>query len=72
MAERQTMTIEEVVRKVIVDAHADVLSEAVRLLAQELMEAEASELVGAVSVGSVWPSRYIARRGGTLQTALWP
>ncbi len=46
MAGAQRMTIEEVVRKVLRDEHADVIRESVRLLAQELMEAEVAELVG--------------------------
>jgi hypothetical protein len=41
------MTIEEVVRKVLLDEHADVIREAVRAVAAELMEAEVSELIGA-------------------------
>jgi transposase-like protein len=41
------MTIEEVVRQVLRDEHADVIRESVRLVAQELMEAEVSELIGA-------------------------
>jgi transposase-like protein len=41
------MTIEEVVRKVLLDEHADVLREAAKAVAQELMELEVSELVGA-------------------------
>jgi transposase-like protein len=41
------MAIEEVVRKVLVDEHADVLRESVRWLVQQLMEVEVSELIGA-------------------------
>jgi putative transposase len=41
------MTIEEVVRKVLLDEHADMLREAVKAVAQELMELEVSGLVGA-------------------------
>ncbi len=41
------MTIEEVVRKVLADEHADVIRDSVRWLVQELMESEVSELVGA-------------------------
>src|SRR4051794_17633759 len=40
------MAIEEVVRKVLADEHADVIRESVRWVVQELMEAEVSELVG--------------------------
>src|SRR5829696_6985856 len=41
------MTIEEVVRKVLLDEHADVIREAVKAIAAELMELEVSELIGA-------------------------
>jgi putative transposase len=41
------MTIEEVVRKVLADEHADVIREAVKAVAAELMELEVSELIGA-------------------------
>ena len=47
MAGADRMAIEEVVRKVLVDEHADVLRESVRWLAGQLMEAEVSELIGA-------------------------
>ena len=47
MAGRDRMTIEEVVRQVLRDEHADVIRESVRVVAQELMEAEISELIGA-------------------------
>ena len=48
MAGRDRMTIEEVVRRVLRDEHADVIGESVRAVARELMEAEVSELIGAV------------------------
>jgi putative transposase len=41
------MTIEEVVRKVLLDEHADVIREAVKAIAAEMMELEVSELIGA-------------------------
>ena len=41
------MTIEEVVRKVLLDEHADVIREAVKAVAAEMMEFEVSELIGA-------------------------
>ena len=63
MAERQSMTIEELVRKVMVDEHADVLREAVRLLAQELMEADVSELIGAAR-GERNPEGRLTQRNG--------
>ena len=47
MAGRERMTIEEVVRRVLRDEHADVIHESVRAVAQELMEAEVSGLIGA-------------------------
>jgi putative transposase len=47
MAERQSMTIDEVVRRVMVDEHVDVLRESVRLVVRELLDAEVSELIGA-------------------------
>ena len=47
MAGMDRMTITEVVREVLRDEHADVIRESVRAVAQELMEAEISELIGA-------------------------
>jgi putative transposase len=47
MAGAERMTIEEVVRKVLREEHGDVIRESVRVVAQELMEAEVSELIGA-------------------------
>jgi transposase-like protein len=47
MAGQDRMTILEVVREVLRDEHADVIRESVRAVAQELMEAEISELIGA-------------------------
>src|SRR3954463_4948332 len=41
------MTIEEVVKKVLLDEHADVVREAVKAVAAEMMELEVSELIGA-------------------------
>src|SRR3954452_4916016 len=41
------MTIEEVVRQVLREEHGEVIRESVRAVAQELMEAEVSELIGA-------------------------
>src|SRR5215216_1700062 len=41
------MTIEEVVRRVLLDEHADVIREAVNAIAAEMMELEVSELIGA-------------------------
>src|SRR3954466_11250379 len=47
MAGAERMTVEEVVRRVLREEHGDVIRESVRLVAQELMEAEVSELIGA-------------------------
>ncbi len=47
MAGQDRMTIEEVVRQVLRDEHVDVIRESVRAVAQELMEVEISELIGA-------------------------
>src|SRR5215208_5948633 len=47
MAGADRMTVEEVVRKVLLDEHADVIREAVKAVAAELMELEVSELIGA-------------------------
>ena len=47
MAGWDRMTIEEVVRQVLRDEHGDVIRESVRAVAQELMESEVSELIGA-------------------------
>jgi transposase-like protein len=47
MAGMDRMTIAEVVREVLRDEHGDVIRESVRAVAQELMEAEISELIGA-------------------------
>ena len=47
MAGQERMTIEQVVRQVLLDEHADVIREAVKAIAAEMMELEVSELVGA-------------------------
>jgi Transposase, Mutator family len=47
MAGMDRMTILEVVRDVLRDEHADVIRESVRAVAQELIEVEVSELIGA-------------------------
>ena len=58
MAGEDRMAIEEVVRKVLADEHADVIRDSVRWVVQELMEGEVSELL----VGSRLVNR--ARAGG--------
>ena len=47
MAGKERMAIEEVVRKVLMEDHADVVRESVRWVVQRLMESEVSELIGA-------------------------
>ena len=47
MAGADRMTIEEVVKGVLLDEHADVVREAVKAVAAEMMEIEVSELIGA-------------------------
>jgi putative transposase len=63
MAGVDRMQVEEVVRKVLVDEHADVVRESVRWLAQELMEVEVSELIGAEH-GERRPENRATRRIG--------
>jgi putative transposase len=60
MAGAERMTIEEVVRKVLRDEHADVIRESVRAVARELMEAEVSELIG----GERRPEDRLTQRNG--------
>ena len=47
MAGADRMTIEEVVKQVLLDEHADVIREAVKAVCAELMELEVAELIGA-------------------------
>src|SRR4051794_33512572 len=63
MAGAERMTIEEVVRKVLREEHGDVIRESVRLVAQELMEAEVSELIGAAH-GERRPEDRVTHRNG--------
>jgi putative transposase len=56
------MAVEEVVRKVLVDEHADVLRESLRWLVARLMEVEVSELIGA-EPGERTPDRATHRNG---------
>jgi putative transposase len=62
MAEGKSMTVEQVARQVLADEHADVLRESVRLVVQELMELEVSELIGAAH-GERTPDRATHRNG---------
>lgn len=57
------MTIEEVVRKVLLDDHADVVRESVRWVAQQVMESEVTELVGA-ELGERRPEDRATHRNG--------
>jgi putative transposase len=62
MAERQRMTAEEVVAKLMSDEHADVLRESLRWMVEQLMEAEVSGLIGA-ELGERTPDRATHRNG---------
>jgi transposase-like protein len=57
------MTIEEVVRKVLLDEHADVVREAVKAVVTEMMELEVSELIGA-ELGERRPEDRATHRNG--------
>jgi putative transposase len=57
------MTTEEVVRKVLLDEHADVLRESLKLLVRELMELEVSEVIGA-ELGERRPDDRATHRNG--------
>jgi putative transposase len=57
------MTIQEVVRKVLLDEHADVIREAVKAVAREMMELEVSELIGA-ELGERRPEDRATQRNG--------
>jgi putative transposase len=57
------MTIEEVVKKVLLDEHADVIREAVKAVAAEMMELEVSELIGA-ELGARRPDVRATHRNG--------
>jgi putative transposase len=63
MAGADRMTIEQVVRKVLLDDHADVVRESVRWVAQQLMDQEVSELVGA-ELGERRPGDRATHRNG--------
>ena len=63
MAGPDRMTTEEVVRKVLLDEHSDVLRESLKLLVRELMELEVSELIGA-ELGERRPDERATHRNG--------
>jgi putative transposase len=62
MADRQSMTTAELVRRTLLDEHGDFLKEAVALVAAQLMEAEISAEVGAAR-GEVSAERVTHRNG---------
>jgi putative transposase len=62
MAERQRMTAEEVVAKLMSDEHADFVRESLRWVMEQLMEAEVSQLIGA-ELGERTPDRATHRNG---------
>src|SRR4051794_20494979 len=57
------MTIEEVVKRVLLDEHADVIREAVKAVAAEMMELAVSELIGA-ELGERRPEDRATHRNG--------
>src|SRR5881227_2688253 len=57
------MAIEEVVRKVLLEDHADVVRESVRWVVGQLMEIEVSELIGA-ELGERRPDDRVTHRNG--------
>jgi len=57
------MTIEEVVKRVLLDEHADVIREAVKAVAGEMMEIEVSALIGA-ELGERRPDDRATQRNG--------
>src|SRR3954451_355441 len=63
MAGPDRMTIEEVVKQVLLDEHADVIREAVKAVAAEMMELEVSELIGA-ELGERRPDDRATHRNG--------
>src|SRR5512135_2356618 len=63
MAGAERMTIEEVVRQVLRDEHADVIRDSVRWVAEQLMESEVSELIGA-ELGERRPEDRATHRNG--------
>ena len=69
MAGADRMTIEEVVRKVLLDERADVIREAVKAVAAEIMELEVSELIGAGRGGRRPEDR--ARHGIGYRSGRW-
>jgi putative transposase len=62
MAERQRMTVDEVVAKLMSDEHADFVRESLRWVVEQLMEVEFSQLIGA-ELGERTPDRATHRNG---------
>src|SRR3954449_9159257 len=62
MADRQSMTTQELVRRTMLDEHGDFLKEAVAMVAAQLMEAEISGQIGAAH-GEVSSERVTHRNG---------
>ena len=62
MADRQSMTTQELVRRTLVDEHGDFLKEAVAMVAAQLMEAEITAQIGAAH-GEVSAERVTHRNG---------
>jgi putative transposase len=62
MAERQRMTVDEVVAKLMSDEHADFVRESLRWVVEQLMEGEVSQLIGA-ELGERTPDRATHRNG---------
>ncbi|MEA2187382.1 MAG: putative transposase [Solirubrobacteraceae bacterium] len=62
MADAQSMTTQELVRRTLLDEHGDVLKEAVTLVAAQLMDAEISAEIGAAH-GEVSSERLSHRNG---------
>jgi putative transposase len=63
MADRQSMTTSELVRRTLLEEHGDFLKEAVALVAAQLMEAEISEEIGA-EYGEIAPECRVTHRNG--------
>src|SRR4051812_41283754 len=63
VAGQDRMTIEEVVKRVLRDEHADVIRASVKTIARELMEVEVSELMGA-ELGERRPEDRASHRNG--------
>ena len=63
MAERQSMTTTELVRRTLLEEHGDFLKEAVAMVAAQLMEAEISAEIGAER-GELAPETRLTHRNG--------